>query len=694
MKQYRFFSLTKKILLLVLFLLTSNFKLTAQSQILPFFEPAINSGTIEVKLYPTENVPLNTPVKVTFGVPFTRGSLPINGLTKIRLLTSTNTNIEIPIHVKLGTTWHHMTNTTIDNQFVRTAIIQLEYRFSSSYPNSEKVYLQYGNSDRNENISSFTPARQAWHQVIDGDFVSTDNVYEPDVYAVLSKEYLSNGALKLSRLKPFNNEVPLTRENPSVVETTTYTSYEAFDHSQLNFFFSIINEDDPLVTNPNKCLFRTDSEPWLYDRATAIYNLYMKSGNFKVLRAAVRNSQFYKNNLYDDTTLPSNAIGNFKLKNPIPSNYIGNNGAMYSYNECLAYTYWLTGDDSMLQPIEWVVNAYETNNPPTRWSPNAGSWTERFTAFRLLSNVIAYEITGNPIYRNAMTTQTNDLIWHQNGADGELPSNRIVGGLYHYGSQHGDGTATELVASPWMSTLLSEAMLRYYGVSETNAAALFIKRIADFQKVSLKIDTNHMYNSENPNGLWYPDYMTRFDGTTDERDGTAIEHSLDLSISLAWGAYFSGILNNVVDQSLFQSANNTYDSYLTSMKYWIRPAGPSTGRTAYRVTPWRKYGWEFTPSVSYTWLMNQFNEPLSVTNPIKNEIVSLFPNPFSNNFFLKNNTSDTLLITVNDLSGKMVNTYTTNEFLFNINTELWSKGVYFIKITNGKEIQFSKLLKI
>ena len=89
---------------------------------------------------------------------------------------------------------------------------------------------------------------------------------------MLSKEYLSNGALKLSRLRPFNNEIPLTRENPSIVETTTYPNYEAFDHSQLNFFFSIINEDDPLVTESNKCLFKTDSEPWLYDRATAIYN--------------------------------------------------------------------------------------------------------------------------------------------------------------------------------------------------------------------------------------------------------------------------------------------------------------------------------------------------------------------------------------------------------------------------------------
>ena len=694
MKQYRQFSLFKNTFLLVLFLLISNFSLIAQSQVLPFFEPATNSGMIEVKLFPTENVPLNTPVKVTFGVPFTRGSLPIDELSKIRLLTVTSTNVEVPIHVKLGTAWHHTTNTSIDNQFVRVAIIQLEYIFSTTYPNSESVYLQYGITDRNENVLNFTPPRQAWHQVTDGGFVSADNVYEPDVYAVLSKEYLSNGALKLSRLRPFNNEIPLTRENPSIVETTTYPNYEAFDHSQLNFFFSIINEDDPLVTESNKCLFKTDSEPWLYDRATAIYNLYMKSGSFKALRAAVRNSQFYKNNLYDNTTVPANAIGNFKLKNPVPSNYIGNNGAMYSYNECLAYTYWLTADDSMLQPIEWVVNAYETNNPPTRWSSTAGSWTERFTAFRLLSNVIAYEVTGNHVYKNAMESQSNDLIWHQNGADGNLPSNRIVGGLYHYGSQHGDGTATELVASPWMSTLLTEAMLRYYGVSETNTTALFIKRIADFQRASLKMDINHMYNSENPNGLWYSDYMTRFNGATDERDGTAIEHSLDLSISLAWGAYFSVIVNNVVDQSLFQSANNTYASYLTGMKYWIRPAGPSTGRPAYRVTPWRKYGWEFTPSASYTWLMNQFNGTLSVTNPIKNEIVSVFPNPFSTNFSLQNNTTESLLITVSDLSGKTISTFTTNEFLLNINTDHWSKGLYFIKTTNGKEIHFSKVLKI
>src|SRR5690606_25671777 len=132
----------------------------------------------------------------------------------------------------------------------------------------------------------------------------------------------------------------------------------------------IINEDDPLVTAPNQNPYKTDSEPWLYDRSSAMYMLYLRTGSFKALREAVRSTDFYKTKLYDASATPARAIGLFKLKNPDPNGWPGGNGAMYSNNESLAYSYWLTGDNDVYTYIPLVVQAHETHDEPTRWSPS------------------------------------------------------------------------------------------------------------------------------------------------------------------------------------------------------------------------------------------------------------------------------------------------------------------------------------
>ena len=39
------------------------------------------------------------------------------------------------------------------------------------------------------------------------------------------------------------------------------------------------------------------------------------------------------------------------------------------------------------------------------------------------------------------------------------------------------------------------------------------------------------------------------------------------------------------------------------MNFWIRPNGPNSGLPAYRVSPWRKYGWEHRVSGGLGWAM-------------------------------------------------------------------------------------------
>lgn len=660
----------------------------------PFFAPSSPTGIIAVKLYPMENVNAGVPTLVTFGVPFTRGSVTPNDVSKIRVLTnSVTTSAEIPAFVKQATPWRHTLNASMDSASVRIVKIQIMHTFSSVYPNSETIYIEYGVSNRLSNVTAFVNPKTAWHQVTSGSFLNADNIQEPDVYAVFPKQYLSDGALK-TRMLPLDNGVPLTRENPTIVDAATYPGYVKLDHAEHNFFFSIVNEDDPLVTVANQNPYKTAFEPWLYDRSTSMYNLYMRSGNIKALREAVRSSQFYKSKLYDNTTTPANAIGIFKLKAPNPNAITGPNDAMYSYNECLAYTYWLVSDDDMLNPIKWVVNAHQQNDPPTLWSPTASSWTERFTSFHLLANTVAYEVTGSNAYKTALTNQSNDLIWHQNGANGQIPANRIDGGLYHYGSQHGDGTANALLASSWMTALIAEAMVRVYSVSENTTVANFVKRIGTFEKAALKLDANHSYTSDYPGALWYGDYMMKYDGTTDMRDGSEVEHSLDVAVTTAWASYFAAFLGTP-DNSITTAANNAYNSYNVGVNYWVRPNGPSAGNTAYRITPWRKYGWEYTPSISFAWLMTSALLPTDIktnSNLIANGI-KIYPNPATDIIKVDCEEKQDLHISIFNIIGSKVQDIYVTEFSNEINVSALTNGIYIIKLEGKFGTTEMKLIK-
>ncbi len=572
----------------------------------PLFSPPESSGSIQVKLYPTEGIGAGTQKLVTFGVPFPRGSVTVADLSKVRVLKG---GVEIPAYVGQATPWRHTTNPSLDGTSVRVARIQVQYTLSVTYPSFETITVEWGQVARGQNVATYADPRSAWHLVTSGTYVASDNVREPDVYAVLPAAHLAKGLLRPMRMDPLEPTVAEARVDPSVsVANWPQPRYLEQEHASVNFFYSIINQDDPRVTVANQVPYKTDSEPWLYDRASSIYTLYFRSGFFKALREAVRAAEFYRTQLYPAGTSPAAAVGAFKLKNPDPAGYIGSNGTMYSYDESLAYQYWLTGDPQALTAIPWIVNCHElSGDEPVRWSPGAGAWTERHNAFRLLASLVAYEVLGDATYKNNVTTYTGDLVWHQNGAGGAIPANRVDGGLYHYGVQHGDGTPDQLVASSWMSVLLQDTMVRGYAVTEDASIAAFVRRMGTFFQAATKTDTSHLYDT---GALPYPDYMMRYDGASDERDGTECEHSLEVSSGAAWAAYFAD-LTGQSSTAFRQNSAALFGTYKWGVAYWTRPAAPASGYTAYRVNPPRKYGWEHRSSGSLSWSLSAGAAPAS-----------------------------------------------------------------------------------
>lgn len=572
--------------------------LPAAAGVPEFFAPAQPSGRIVVRLHPMENVTPGTNRLVTFGVPFPRGSVTVAGLATLRVLSG---GTEVPAFVEQLTPWRHATNPAIDGQSVRVARVQIHHTFAVGYPAHEDVMVEWGFTNRLANVPTLENPRNGWHLVTTGSFVGADGVNEPDVYAVLPRTHLAKGAVRPLRMQPIERSVTEPRSNPATMDAIeTWPDFLEQEHAQKNNFYSVINEDDPLVTPANRCPYKTDSEPWLYDRASTMYLLYMRTGFLKALREAVRHAEFYRLKLYPAGTNPPAAVGCFSLKNPDPGGYIGSNGTMYAYAEPLAYQHWLTGDPVALTAIPWIVNCHEeSGDEPMRWSNGASAWTERHSALRLLASIVAYEVTGNTTYRDNMLTFRSDLLWHQNGGGGAIPPGGVDGGLWHWLQQHEGQPDPTMIASPWMSALMVDAMVRTYSMTEDVNVGHFVRRMGTFLKAATKFvdPTLYDYNGQ----LREVDYITYINGGTWPDEGTTPEHALELAASLGWASYFGNLLG-APDPTVRQAAMDTYFTYDVGVNYWIRPAGPQSGLTAFRVSPWRKWGWEHRPagSLSFT----------------------------------------------------------------------------------------------
>lgn len=548
----------------------------------PFIAAPVPAGSIPVQLCPTDAVTNGSPHLVTFGLPLPRGSLTNAQLASVRVLKGTN---EVPAFVESMTPWRHRSNASIDGASVRVARIQIDYTFAGSA--CEPVTLSWGGAARTQNRPSLLPPRNAWHLVGSGTFVAADAVREPDVYAVLPKEWLAKGVLKGVQDLPFDASITATRDDPATMDAIEHwPAWSEADHALKNNFFSEINEDDPAVQAANRCPYKTDYEPWLYDRSATMYALYFRGGSLKALREAVRASDFYAGHI--------DANGWFTLKGE---------DTKYVYPENLAYTAWLTGDSTQLAHVPAMLAAHDTF--PDVWVTNPDRfWTERHAAFKLLANAIAWELDGGNALRDKVNAEIAELVRHQDGAGGQIPhpAGFVDGGLYHLGTQHDyDWDETSYGASSWMSVLLVDAALRAYATAEDLPTANLVRRLGNFLRVATVDTLEHSYDTYEDT-LALPRYAMLSDGSDGQRNYEDIEHGLDVAAGLAWAGYFAD-LTNQADARLRQRATDLYFSYDIGVNYWIRPGGPSAGLTAYRVAPWRKWGWEQRVSVGFGWAM-------------------------------------------------------------------------------------------
>lgn len=538
----------------------------------PFFAPPVPQGQLDVRLHPTEDVPVGAPRLVTFGVPFPRGSITAAGLATVRVLRE---GIEIPAHVEALTPWRHRSDAGVDGQSVRIALVQFTYTVEADFPASDLVQLDWGGAARTLDVPVLADARSAWHLVTTGSFIDADGVMEPDVYAVLPRDWLVRGGFTSVRSTPFDATNLEPRDDAAANDAVVqWPAFQEAERANKNNFYTVVNQDPGSVGSPNP--YRTDAEPWLYDRSATMFRLYFRSGHFSALREAVRAAQFYAGR--------QNASGFFAFGGV-------DTDAKYAYNECLAYALWTTGDPQMPARIARTPTAQATF--AHAWTPQRGFWTERHAAFKLLANVVAYEVSGDAALRTAVDQILADYRAHQDGAAGQVPVPYLDGALYHTGSQHaGDWAAAAYGGSSWMSALLSDAAVRAYASREDAATAGFVARLADFMAATIEPTSTHIYSGHGPLAL--PRYAMLRDGSDGQQNAEDVEHALDVAGQLAWGHWMRASLGGDAT-ALHAAALDLYATYDAGVNHWIRPTAPPVA-PAFRVSPPRKWGWEHRTS--------------------------------------------------------------------------------------------------
>ena len=528
----------------------------------PFDVPVVPTGQTAFTLYPIESVAPNQQTRVSFGVPFPKGF--VTDLSKVRLLGAGGA--EAPVSIQELTPWRDLSTLTNLNS-VRSALVQTDVSFPDTDGNGRadplSLNIEWGMTARTQQALAPVSVRSTWVAVNDADFPASHGVYEPRAYALFSADWYGQSMLK-SRLQPFGTE-----NDPN------FASYENYF---LNFGRTAVNDVDPRVTEANKVHYLTDFDPWLFDRATTLYQLAFRSGRVDFLREAHRAAQFYANHISAD--------GHFDMRA----------GDMkYVYGEGISSNYWLTGDDRLPAVQRRMIPAFDGFN--ATYTASTGFWTERHAAFKLLGYTTGFELLGDAAIGQKAQNTFNAYFNMQSNPVGGAPNNGL---LMHTSASHGEGGG-ELVASPWMSVLLVDAVERYYVHSGDARVKQFVTRMADgINRVGESMYTGTF----NGRSVLVPYYLAGPNLTADQHMQDIagdVEHAADVSKVFAL-AYFFSRADGAPNATYLGRFNDLTNSADAAFDYWYRPSGPASGLTEYRLTPPRKFNWWFRTTADNDYL--------------------------------------------------------------------------------------------
>ncbi len=555
---------------------------------------AASAEEITATLHYTAGTPPETPVIVSFGMPFPKKFVTNAGSIRVKNAAG----VEIPAHVRVLVPWRDLSTGT-DLPSIRSALIQVNIAFGGSSTATLKVETGVA---RTKNVATEQPVRSNWVAVDDEKYPAKFGVMEPRVYVTLPPSWLGRCAVKCP-VVPYGTKKAFNWYDDAL------TNNNLNKNDGQNFFKTMIN-DDPRVAPQNRIYYLEISpystpdnpdgspyEAWLFDRAMTFFTIYLRSGNLTVLREAHRAAFFYASSL--------NADGFFTLKPPEGGEY----DVKYSYNECLFTDLLLLGDEGYLPAINNVTKAASTFNYV--YSGDQGYerlWTERHLTYTWLAFIVAFEATGNASYAEQARARADYTFYLQNhppanAEHGQAPND---GALMHgYDSHEGYWESGPYwIFSPWMSAMLVDVMQRYYLHSGDGRVLASAQRFGDaIINVAdvVRDNTQGPWEGNPVTNAPTPSYLAGSLGSF--MDFNDYEHCLDVAKITAF-AYYCSVLAGNTQAKYHTETLRLLDAAQQVYAVCINQEFILEGRAIYLVEPPRRGNWWFRTTSDLDYLVN------------------------------------------------------------------------------------------
>lgn len=353
-----------------------------------------------------------------------------------------------------------------------------------------------------------------------------------------------------------------------------------FDQAMFAFTYTATNRLPDSVMASERIRL-DDHEPWLFDRASTLFQVYFRSGVPWHYAEAEQASRIYANSL--------DPQGWFRAK---PGDL------KYVYPRSLLYRWMLFGEDHQRGHIERMARL---GNSWTIDGRSARFWTERHVNYALATAVHAWELTGATQHQQRIDALINDLLAMsaagEGGAAYSCPAHRL--------EAHEGKSSNQMVCSPWMLALLGQTLDYYHQLSNDPRAATLLSQFHRF----LLRDGLYRVPADSADvklrGMLLPWYLAGPGyGFSDNGPFGDLEHACDVAGLLAR----SGQIRQKVEklpaehdlalQALMQSCQ-------FNLQMWHRPGSDTQhGKPVWRLAPARKYNWWFGSTQQLTWWLS------------------------------------------------------------------------------------------
>jgi hypothetical protein len=271
---------------------------------------------------------------------------------------------------------------------------------------------------------------------------------------------------------------------------------------------------------------------WLFDRSTAYYTQYVRTGDRRFLDAAYRSAQFVR--LHTAVEPPD--AGMFTLKGA---------DVKYVYPRAM-HIHWLsTGDDRALAAGAVMARFCQTRwdpvyRPDTYTQPPLGTdpekdrpfWSTRHEAYGLLGVLHGWQMTGEDAYWQRVLEYVDALAAHQ----AQPPDGRAPDGSWRQNWALYDPNETLLAggASAWMTAILLGALFETWLVTSDERIPGMVTRWCDFlDRKGFAPDGSRVHYVIDCFGS---DHLNEAPG---EQEQGMERHSTELAYSFAMGHFFS-----------------------------------------------------------------------------------------------------------------------------------------------------------